>query len=298
MKIVELLNDFNIPFQTEGKNCGPGWISMQCPFCGDSSDHLGYSLNAGFFKCWRCGWHPTGLTISKLTGVRLLDTQDIIRQYGGTNIAGPVIKPEIKKFKWPSDSGPMNVRHMEYLRRRGFDPLKLQDQWALSGTGPASQLDGRDYKHRILAPIIWEGKVVSFQSRDITGKAELRYKTCPKDRECIHHKHLVYGKPNHWTDAGICVEGITDVWRLGPRAFATFGISFTTEQVKQIAKNFKRVFILFDVEPQAQKQAEKLEGELLLHGVGAMIMTAALGEKPDPASLTQEEADYLVKNLK
>ncbi len=294
MKMPELLNDYNISYQTDSKNCSPGWVSMQCPFCDDHSDHLGYSLQAGFFKCWRCGWHSTVETISKLTGLGIYQSLTIIKQYGGTSTVREKPPAEISRnFRFPFDTS-MNLQrqHIQYLESRGFDTGKLQREWKLMGTGPVAYLDGKDYRHRILAPIYWYHRIVSFQTRDITGKVELRYKTCPKDREVVHHKHILYGQQDEWGDVGLCVEGITDVWRLGPKAFATFGINFSVAQVRQMAKAFKRVVILFDPEPRAQAQAHKLVNALILSGVRANTVDTL---PTDPASLSQEDANHLVK---
>src|SRR5690606_7407018 len=97
---------------------------------------------------------------------------------------------------------------------------------------------------------------VSFQARDITGRSEAKYLACPRERERIHHKHIVYGRglPRR-SRTLIVVEGPLDVWRLGGRAVATFGIKFTMEQVLTIADLADKFLVLYDAEPQAQEQA-------------------------------------------
>ena len=156
-----------------------------------------------------------------------------------------------------------------------------------------SKLDDIYYKNRILAPIYWDRKRVSFQTRDITDLHKAKYMACPEDRELIKHKHILYGKQHKWNDTGICVEGITDVWRMGYNAFAVFGIKFTRKQVRQITKHFKRVIILFDDDPQAIKQAKLLKAELLIRGVEAIIEDI----KGDPASLMEQDAKNILKKF-
>jgi hypothetical protein len=109
----------------------------------------------------------------------------------------------------------------------------------------------------------------------------------------VHHKHILYGQQENWGDVGICVEGITDVWRLGPSAFATFGIEFTANQVFHMASAFEWVVILFDEEVQAQAQAEKLAASLRFRAVRVKIHKIV----GDPGDLDQEEANHLVKEL-
>ena len=61
------------------------------------------------------------------------------------------------------------------------------------------------------------GELVSFQTRDITGKAEQRYLGLSKRREVIHHKHNRIRKGGKWSKhpALIVVEGVVDVWKSG-----------------------------------------------------------------------------------
>lgn len=297
MRVLDLYRDYNVPHQTEGhKHCRDGWVNTSCPFCtGNPGLHLGATLDGSVFTCWRCGWKPASKAVAELIGVSEPQAKEIMRKYGGTSVKQPK-KPEQKNkkpHKFPSDTGPLQPRHKRYLADRRFDPDKLEKKWKLLGTGPVAMLDDISYKHRILAPIFWEGERVSFQARDITDRHKVKYMGCPEDREKIKHKHILYGKQSAWSETGICVEGITDVWRLGTKAFATFGIKFTKKQIRQIAKNFLRVIIMFDDDPQAQKQAKLLEGELQFRGVE----TKRIDLKGDPADLTEKQAKYLVKKI-
>ena len=300
MDIVTLYQDFNIPFQTEGhKHCRPGWVNTACPFCtGNPGLHLGYSLDEDYYKCWRCGSHPTPRVLGKLLGLPYNKVQEVIRQYKGTTHtktkeARVIIR---KPTKLPSDIIPLTATHRRYLEeQRGFDADKLIQEWGLQSTGPVSLLDKINYSHRIFFPIHWNGQRVSFQTRlgREAKKEELKYLTCPQVREVINHKHIVYGQQAHWTGTGICVEGVTDVWRFGVNSFATFGIEFTPYQVRVIAKHFKRVAVVFDDEEQASEQADKLVSQLGFYGLEAFKIDI----KGDPGGMSQEEANYLVKQI-
>lgn len=298
MDLIRLFQEHNIDFVTEGnKHCSAGFANTHCVFCSGSKDyHLGVSLGPSpYGNCWKCGWHPISAVISKLLGVSESAARKIIREYGGHSTQQePIVKIRAKAHRLPSNTNVMAEHHRKYLTKRNFDPDKLEREWGLLGTGPISLLDHIDYKHRILAPIIWEGKSVSFQARDITNKHKQKYLACPKDRELVHHKHILYGKQSEWDKTGICVEGITDVWRLGPKAFAVFGIEYTPTQVRAIIKHFTMVWVLFDGEVQAQIQATKLVGELKFFGVDARIVEV---EADDPGSMAQDDADRWVKVL-
>jgi len=297
MDIQKLYRDFNIPFATEGhKHCRPGWVNTECPFCtGNPGLHLGYNEDEDRFVCWRCGGHFPIPTISALLNVGKQQAKHIILQYDvlTRQVKKTVKKTHTNRFIQPTNLQPLQRQHKLYLEKRGFDAEYLEHLWKLKAIGPLSKLGNTIYKHRIYIPFIWEGEEVSFDSRDITGKQANKYQACPYEHEQIPHKRILYGLQKHWKDTGICVEGPTDVWRMGVRSFATSGIKFTNYQVRIIAKTFKRVAVLFDDDPQAIRQAEKLVNELRFRNVDAFRVPIV----GDPGSLTQQEADYLVRNL-
>src|SRR5690606_34062072 len=134
-----------------------------------------------------------------------------------------LVKIRKKKFRFPSDIGPLQTPHKKYLIKRNFDPDELVSLWGIQSTSPFSSLsieNGKiQYKYRILIPILWEGRPVTFQARDYTGKQSIKYLACPEEREIIHHKHILYGHPSLWENRrGVLVEGVFDVWRLGINA--------------------------------------------------------------------------------
>ena len=297
MNILQLYQDHSIPIAgEEDRHYRPGWVNTPCPFCtGDNpGHHLGYNEDENYFMCWRCAWHPVSKTIAKLLNINEKAAKALVKQYGG-HIQTPKPKVQIRKksHQLPSGITDLTSSHKQYLRGRGFDADRLEREWDLMSTGPISQLDGISYKHRIIAPIYWEGERVSFQGRDATDKHSKKYMACPKDRELIHHKEILYGKPSEWGMTGICVEGVTDVWRLGTASFATFGIKYTPKQLRLIAKRFERVAVVFDDEPQAILQAYNLIADLEFRGVDAFRIPIV----GDPGGMDQEEANYLTKQI-
>lgn len=297
MNLEKLLIDHRIPFAPPGdKNYREGWYNIQCPFCGDHSYHLGIA-ETGASNCWRCGTKSFTKVLARRLGISESKAHAIAKEYGGSGAKKKVkqVKRKIrtKAHKLPTDTGPMKPRHKRYLIKRNFDPDYIAAEWGVLGTGPISKLDKINYSHRILAPIMWDRQQVSFQTRDITDRHKVKYMACPEERELAKHKHLLYGKQEEWDQVGIGVEGITDVWRLGPKAVCTFGIEFTRQQARLISKNFERFIIMYDEEPQAQKQAELLEAELLLRGTDVKRITMS----QDPASLSEQAAKELLKKI-
>lgn len=303
MDIIQLYRDFNVPFATEGhKHCREGWVNTTCPFCtGNPGLHLGYHLTDDYYVCWRCGWKSTYKTLAVLLHVTDQEAKEIARKYGGKSrrvvSSNSIIRH--KRFRLPPSTASMNNQHRKYLIKRKFDPDTIERIWNVQGTGPISIMDNISYSHRLVIPIYWENRkndnsIVSFQTRDITNKHILRYIACPEQREIVKHKHIFYQAiPTKEIDTCICVEGVTDAWRFGYGAIAVFGIKYTKFQVREISKRFKRVFVMFDEDPQAVIQARKLASELTFRGVDAEPITI----KGDPGDMSQDEANTLKKRL-
>ena len=294
--IEKIYDDFHIPYDIKAN----GWVNTTCPYCGDQKEHLGCAPDFIYFHCWKCGSHPVRQTMALLLHIPEKDVNSILRKYeifkdGPTTKKEPLVS--IYPFKYPSGTGALNKYHRHYIKKRRFDPAKIATEWGVTGTGPFATLDKIDYKNRIVIPIRWNGQEVSFQARDITNQSDLKYIACPKARERKEHQTILYGKQEEWeiSRVGIIVEGVTDVWRLGPSAAGVFGIDFTLEQTMEIAKHFDRIFILFDSEPQAQRQARKLEIKLKM--MKKEVYRETLKGGGDPGGLKQEDADHIVRQL-
>jgi hypothetical protein len=299
MNITSLYKNHSIYIASPGdKHFREGWVNTPCPFCtGTPGNHLGFNLDGNYFYCWRCGGKNTVRVISELTRLTLEKSKELIKQYGGDNEITFIPKKEKKTnlapFTFPSFCEPLEISHKRYLQKRGFDPDYLEEEWELKGTGPISKLDNSKYNHRIIAPIYWDGEIVSFQGRDITDRNPPKYKDCPKHRELIEHQTILYKHPFYTSRFGIAVEGIADVWRIGRPAFATFGISVTQAQVKAILQNYDYVVVWFDPERQAQNRAKYLMSRLQVNNVKAV---RHVSEK-DPGDTAPEEINIILEKL-
>lgn len=288
---TKYFNDYHVSFISEGhKHCQPGWIQLPCPFCiGNPGFHLGFNLSKGYFNCWRCGFHSNLEVIKTLSNTNWSNAKEISKVYESTGIFyKPKFKIKKKKFKLPLGTEEVKKRHIKYLEKRNYDSKEIINTWGLLGTGTVGP-----YKHRLIAPITFNGRIVSFQGRDITNKSKLKYKACPMAYEIINHKNILYGLDEAIGDTCILVEGITDVWRLGKGAIATFGIETKETQIDLIAERFNRVNILFDDDPQAIKQAYRI-GHKLIH-LGCSVTINLI--EGDPGDLSNEEASDIVRKI-
>lgn len=297
MDFLHLCQDFGISVAPEShKHYREGWVNVECPFCtGHSGYHLGYNEEEDYFYCWRCGWHSMSEVLFTLTHT---SPKKLLEEYSGSSSVLKHPSIQKKQHELPSNIVPItkNSIYYRYLAKRFSNPDYIVKTWNLMGTGPVSLLDGIDYKLRILIPIYWEGEMVSFTSRDVTGKTELRYLTCPRSREKIHHKTIIYRHPSYKEKEGICVEGPFDVWKLGKIAFCTFGIGFTNQQIRTIAKLYTKVGVLFDNEDKAQEKARLLVSELKFRGVNAYLLPLPRNRK-DPGELQEDEVLQIISNI-
>ena len=298
MNIIQLLQDYNIDYSTSGAHTSRGWVNVVCPWCsnnGSIGQHMGIHLSANACNCWKCGSHKIVLTIASIINESEAFTATLLKRYVDVSFTKEsVVKSAQLALIKPSGLTSLTANHKKYLFKRGFDADELESKWKLQSTGVLSRVGSISYKHRIYIPYFWNNELVTFDSRDVTNQSMNKYQACPVDREVMHRKSILYGNQSAWTDVGICVEGCADVWRFGDLAFATSGITFTSAQVRLIAKTFKTVYIVYDYEVQAQVQARKLKAELRMRGVKAEVIGMTNG---DPAEMTKNEADTFIKNL-
>ncbi len=287
MNIIEYLEDKGIDYATSGENISANWLGTRCLFCDDEKNHLGITDSGEFFNCWRCGakGHITKL-IASIEKCSFKKARDIAAKYPDQYSRGreetksrqPVYLIDPKRYGgkiFPEE-------YLQYLADRGFNPNELINHYDLYAGGIVG-----DFKFRIIAPIIMQGKVVSLTGRDISGQARVKYLHLANEKSITPVKDCLYNIDSV-NNSCIIVEGVADVWNIGPGSIATFGIKVTEEQKLSIAKKgLLKVGILFDPEPTAMKAAEKLAADLSPF-VRHVEILEIQGEK-DPAELSKQE---------
>lgn len=268
--IVKFLEDNKVDMIQRGSQVSRGWVGICCPYCGDDNFHLGFNKEIGIFSCWRCGTKPLKKTLHLLTG---LSFREIEQELKGYFIERQEDEKEIKirprNLELPKQCDILSSRHKQYLEERGFDAEQVEKIWSLKGIGK----DAGKWSNRIIIPIFFNKKLVSFTSRDITGEASIKALTCPEELEVIHAKHIVHGFDLVEGNSVIVTEGPFDSMKFGPGAVDTQGIKFTEQQISLLGA-FRNIFICFDSiindygkeqEKAAQEQAEKLADSLSIN---------------------------------
>ena len=286
----------NIELAAEGhKHKRPDWDQMACPFCTGEHDgyHLGFNRYEVYFNCWRCGYHSVYDVVMQVVSCGFGEAKQIVERYpsrpGGKEPTKNRKPMRGKLCHWPTDCHPLKKIHREYLKKRRYNPAYLEDVWGLRGTRGIG-----DYKYRVIAPVFYDRRMVSYQGRDVTDRSNLPYKACAQEDEARDHKHCLYGMDLVEGDDVVIIEGIFDTWRLGPGAVGTFGIDFTPVQAN-LLRRYRNKYIYYDsADRQAMEKAKKLANLLsAFRGDVEIIKT----KWADPDMMPQREADKLMKEL-
>jgi len=297
-KIIDILDQFEIPYWTEGKNVTQGWINITCPFCSDHSNHLGISKESLLFNCWRCGTSgPFVNLLIELTGLSFKECLDIVSESDISFQKSAVdqvidalrekpLEVEVdkvfdvvlpKEFEFVTDS--LNFPLLDsYLERRNVARSTLIEY-------VCGVCRGGQYMNRLIIPVVCQGKVVSFQAADLQGTAELKYRSAPISMGAINN--YLYGY-DEIDKRMIVVEGILDKWRVGREAVAAFTSTITEEQEKLIrAKNLDELYFCFDGESVAYTKAIKVAARFKADISTVAAVPLPIGKDPD--ELSQEE---------
>ena len=282
--VVAFLEDRGIRYWTDGDNVGDGWVGMKCLFCGDHFNHMGVRLDGAGFHCWLCG--TSGDVVSLIRAVDgsgfsgAKDTLGAFRKIPISICAGDKGKGRSRNNNkvLPDTFLPLAGRNLpqqvaSWLGSRRFTRVVCDDYglgWVPYGNwGP-----------RLVAPVVMGGRVVSFQAIDVTGKAKVKYKDCPKDRALIPNKDCLYGV-DQVGDSVILVEGLLDKWRMGKDAVALFGKKITPRQFALLREmRNKRIRILLDADAEKEARALALDMKFLANDVELLLLDSG-----DPADL-------------
>ena len=290
--VKSYLDDRGVRWSDSGRNTSPGWINIECPWCDDRSNHLGINIWSKKMNCWNC--KKKGIITSlvrQIDGVSKTTAERIMSQYEDLYFHQSIPQEKEKiKFQLPKEATDVCTNNFtDYLIGRNFNPNIVIPKYQLKCSTHLG-----NYKFRIIIPIIMYGRMMGFTSRDITDRAELRYKQCPKEMAVLPPDQWLYNIDTVGNVIGF-VEGPFDVWRLGNGIVSNLGTTFSLSFVS-ILKNrgVKRAFIIYDATKQATKLSIKLRN--LLSTVIPHVETIVLSEG-DPAELSEQDVKTLRREI-
>ena len=275
------LDATRVPYWEAGLNVGQGWLGLQCVYCDDQHNHLGVNLYHKSFSCWLC--HTTGSItdlICELEKVNYSAALDRLEEFQSFEHVDAVTRTRLEDdglSVLPLDCRPLTHPHRTFLgKRRGFNPKRLVRDWGLL-SGPVV---GK-WKHRIIIPVVLDGRIMTFVGMDHTGHNPPKYKAAPVEESFMPTSELVYGA-DYVRHTAVVVEGVADAWRIGKGAVATFGMTPGHKRMVHLTSLPARYFyVMFDGEEQATDHALALVAELKAAGKQAKVLGLEPGLDPD-----------------
>lgn len=265
MDLIEFLEENNIEYWEEGKNVSAGWTGLNCPFCNDPSNHGGISPDRTAYNCFRCGKSTVAKYIKEklecswnqaiTTANKLADYGEGGAERGSLGTSPPF---DSRRAVFPVNSTKdFPALHHKYLTGRGFVPDYLVKKYKLR----AVHTIGR-YRFRIIVPYFLNGIMVTYVARDISGKAESKYITCPERESIITFQQTFYNI-DRAKKRSVIVEGVFDVWRIGDGCIGSSNATLTDRQIDQLIDvGVEEVLLVFDTDAleQANRYARQLFG--------------------------------------
>jgi len=265
------LSSSGIDYRTEGKNVGRKCVGICCPFCQDETYHLGVFRDHKNWKCFRC--HKNGSFSDLLRVLFPDDWYSRLNELGTPTFHEGTAKDQIQALirgagrdieeEEHSVVLPVAISVNEIVRRRHslLDAFLTKRQISVDtcrSYAASVALLGR-YMNRLVIPV-WKGnKLVGFQARDMTGKAEIKYDSPPESQ----HKQVLYPEPSlSYSSRIILVEGPLDAWRMGPGSVCSFGTSLTEAQKRMLYASCPSE-VIFAWDEHAYWKAREAARELL-----------------------------------
>lgn len=300
MDFEKLFTDYKIEYNNR---INRGWVNVHCPYCTEVSGtfHGGFNTAGNYYHCWKCGGHKFKETLALVTRIPKSEIDTLIEQYSGRNSILYKLnnRRRAKVLTLELPTGTLLPLERAYLKRRNFNPKYLHEKYRIVGGG----LTG-NWKYRIIIPLILDGKIVSWTGRSILSKKKQeelnipRYKNLSIEQSVIDPKSILYNLDNCKKEIGVLTEGAFDVMRMGDDFFCSFGTELTQSQIGIIQQRFKKVFIMFDNEPEAQEKARKFGMQIASIGVDVEIVDAYGDfDKNDGGELNPEEVEIIREEL-
>lgn len=286
----------------------------ECPVCGNSKWKVYMNQESGLGNCFHgdceakfSKWTFIKASLGGLANREVIEHLRVVAEEQGFTIKRTEYKPAEKgALRLPkSEQLPIGGRNLKYLQQRGISKettrdfgLRICQKGWFEYIDHEGQKKLQNFSGRIIIPIYnLEGKLVSYQGRDITGTSDKKY-LFPNGFASTGA--IIFNGNNALGYKDICMgEGVFDVMAIhqafqedsvlcNVAAVGSFGkhLSYGDEnsQLAQILKmkeaGLKRVTIMWDGEKVALNDA--VESALLLHGCGLVARVARLPKDKDP----------------
>ena len=214
--------------------------------------------------------------LSKALNVPKRDLNEVLKPYRNGITSLPSIssrKALRSSISLPSDG--FTDKERKYLESRNFDANFLHEKYGIVGGG----ITGK-WKFRIIIPIYYNNRLVSWTARSILSKKQLkeydipRYKNLSIEESVINPKDIFYNLDNCRKSEVVLTEGCFDVIRFGDDWMCSLGTQLTQNQLRLLYERFNKVYIMFDNEVEAQEKARKFGMQIAGMGLDVEVVDA------------------------
>ena len=305
--IIDVLSEAEIEFWTRGKNVSAETVNINCPLCAidgplgpDPSNHCGIFKETLKFSCWRCGRKGTlAFLLAIITHTKIAYCEQLIMDMGVTLEDDPVA--QVQRMIRGDVEATVEERNEFQGLPRQFELVEFDTDFPLID----DYLEWRDLyiedlvergcgicrtgncMNRLVIPVVQDGEVVAYQAADMTGNAQIKYKTSDTDMDYL------YGLDDIQKGGMmILTEGILDAWRVKERAVCVFGASLTDgQQTRIIDSGIQQLVFAWDGDAywKARESADYFRPFI----PEVYVIELPMGEDPD--SLGHDEAWKLIR---
>jgi hypothetical protein len=214
---------------------------------------------------------------------------------GAGRASCPTAVPQLPGEVVPLADLPPDHPAVAYVSERGFDPTGLSREYGIGFCTKASP-GFKTAEGRLIIPVTIGGKLVGWQARFV---GERNWKACPVPKYWTMPGMAVKNTLYNWDRAqvagfGVLVEGVTDVWSVGPHAFAAFGKSISVAQYHRIEAGFRDRPLVVLLDGDASRETTAIV-RWLSDRRPSGVVRVTLPDGRDPADFAAGELDAMIR---
>lgn len=349
INLEKIFEYYGILYEEKHSKKGVNFVAC-CPFPNHNESNPSFSMNleSGIYNCFsKCGGGNFITFIQKMerlanygAAVKFIQNKLGIKEATGfgkiennlkkiessTKRVKEVDTSDLKEYTLPQ-SDPAE-KHLSVVKKRVSLPTikKWNMRYCIKDDYYRGKADGR-----LIIPVVFENKIVTFAGRDMTGKADawnkmrLEAKKNGISKEEMKKLSAKYGHKKIWYPFGtpmsriffnwdnvpkggdvIVCEGILScikVANFGYNAIAALSCQLSDEKVGLLVKNFDTIYIALDNDSKedgsnpGQEAAKKILDEKL-NGGAVEVHNILLPKGKDPDDCSKEEFDNALHNSK